>query len=66
MKHIKYTTIHMPKRLLELIDNVIENETLAYSSRTEFIKDAVRRYLETLGYFPPNLNPNKLKKGNKT
>jgi len=56
----------MPKRLLELIDNVIENETLAYSSRTEFIKDAVRRYLETLGYFPPNLNPNKLKNSNKT
>jgi Arc/MetJ-type ribon-helix-helix transcriptional regulator len=42
----KYTTVHMPTVLARMVDEIIENEEGAYSSRSEFIKDAVRRFLE--------------------
>jgi metal-responsive CopG/Arc/MetJ family transcriptional regulator len=48
----KYTTVHIPTVLAQIIDQVIENEECAYSSRSEFIKDAVRRFLEYYGYRP--------------
>jgi len=48
----KYTTVHIPTVLAQIIDEVIENEECAYSSRSEFIKDAVRRFLEYYGYRP--------------
>ena len=51
-KRGKYTTVHIPSVLAEVIDEVIENEECAYSSRSEFIKDAVRRFLEYYGYYP--------------
>jgi Arc/MetJ-type ribon-helix-helix transcriptional regulator len=48
----KYTTVHIPAVLAEVVDQIIENEECAYSSRSEFIKDAVRRFLEYHGYRP--------------
>jgi metal-responsive CopG/Arc/MetJ family transcriptional regulator len=50
----EYTTIHIPKVLAELIDKLVENGEFAYSSRSEFVKDAIRRFLEQYGYYPPN------------
>jgi len=50
----KYTTVHIPTVLAEVIDEIIEIEEGAYSSRSEFIKDAVRRFLEYYGYYPRN------------
>jgi metal-responsive CopG/Arc/MetJ family transcriptional regulator len=51
---IKYTTVHIPTVLAKTIDKVIENGELAYASRSEFIKDAIRRFLEYYGYHPRN------------
>jgi len=48
----KYTTVHIPTTLAESIDGIIERERYAYSSRSEFIKDAIRRFLEYYGYYP--------------
>ena len=36
----KYTTVHIPRALAELINKIIENGEFAYASRSEFIKDA--------------------------
>jgi Arc/MetJ-type ribon-helix-helix transcriptional regulator len=52
----KYTTVHVPTVLARMVDEIIENEEGAYSSRSEFIKDAVRRFLEYYGYYPRNRN----------
>lgn len=38
--------------LAVLIDRLIENGEFAFSSRSEFVKDAIRRYLEYHGYYP--------------
>jgi len=48
----KYTTVHIPTVLAEIIDQIINDEECAYSSRSEFIKDAIRRFLEYYGYRP--------------
>jgi Arc/MetJ-type ribon-helix-helix transcriptional regulator len=48
----KYTTVHIPSVLAEAVDEIIENEEGAYSSRSEFIKDAIRRFLEYYNYYP--------------
>ena len=48
----KYTTVHIPTVLAKVIDEIIEKEQCAYSSRSEFIKDAIRRFLEHYGYYP--------------
>jgi len=50
----EYTTIHIPKVLAGLIDKLVENGEFAYSSCSEFAKDAIRRFLEQYGYYPPN------------
>jgi len=49
-KRIRYTTVHLPVELLQMVDNVIEEGKYGYSSRAEFVKDAIRRYLEWHGY----------------
>lgn len=49
---IKYTTVHIPEPLATLIDKLIKSGEFAYSSRSEFIKDALRRFLEYHGYYP--------------
>jgi Arc/MetJ-type ribon-helix-helix transcriptional regulator len=52
----KYTTVHIPTVLARMVDEIIENEEGAYSSRSEFIKDAVRRFLEYYNHYPRNRN----------
>jgi len=49
-KKRRYTTVHLPVELLQLVDNIIEDGKYGYSSRAEFVKDAIRRYLEWHGY----------------
>ena len=49
---IKYTTVHIPNALAILIDKLIDTGDFAYSSRSEFIKDALRRFLEYHGSYP--------------
>jgi len=41
-----YATIALPDRLVEQIDEVVAIG--AWASRAEFVKDAVRRYLEQI------------------
>jgi Arc/MetJ-type ribon-helix-helix transcriptional regulator len=43
----EYTTVHIPKALVVAIDKVLEAG--AYASRSEFVKEAIRRHLETYG-----------------
>ena len=40
-----YKTIKLPKDLVEQIDEVLEKQSLGYSSRVEIIKDALRGFL---------------------
>ena len=40
-----YTSVSLPDNLLQEIDIVIKNEELGYSSRSEFIKEALRIHL---------------------
>ena len=51
-KPMKYTTVHIPDTLAILIDKLIDSGNFAYSSRSEFIKDAIRRFLEYHGSYP--------------
>lgn len=51
-KKTSYTTVHIPTDLAELIDSMVENGRFAYASRSEFVKDAVRRFLEYHGHYP--------------
>lgn len=52
-----YTTVHIPTALARFIDELIDSEEFAYTSRSEFVKDAIRRALEKHGFYPktPNL-----------
>jgi metal-responsive CopG/Arc/MetJ family transcriptional regulator len=38
--------VQLPKDLLDRVDEAVEHESLGYSSRAEFIKEAVRLRLE--------------------
>ena len=38
----KYSTIQIPKSLMEEVDRIVNLEVLGYTSRMEFVKDAVR------------------------
>ena len=49
-KKAQYTTVHLPIELLKIVDCIIEDGKYGYSSRAEFVKDAIRRYLEWHGY----------------
>jgi Arc/MetJ-type ribon-helix-helix transcriptional regulator len=49
---MKYTAVHIPEMLAILIDKLIDSGEFAYSSRSEFVKDALRRFLEYHGYYP--------------
>lgn len=40
-----WQTVTLPTQLLELVDEVIENSKLGYTSKSEFIKEAVRERL---------------------
>ncbi len=43
----KYITVSLPEKLIEKIDNVLKD--YGYSSRPEFIKEAIRDKLKSLG-----------------
>ena len=46
-----YTTIKLPKEFAELIDELVSDKKLGYSSRTEVVKQAVREYYEKMKKF---------------
>jgi Arc/MetJ-type ribon-helix-helix transcriptional regulator len=58
----KYTTVHIPSALADLIDEILEEGEFAYASRSEYIKDAVRRHLEYHGYYPKKKNTEQTRK----
>ncbi len=39
----KYTTVKIPNKLVELIDNFLDNNP-EYTSRTDIIKESLRNY----------------------
>ncbi len=41
-----YTNISLPKDLAEKIDKIIQKSKKGYKTRSEFVKDAVRRLLD--------------------
>jgi metal-responsive CopG/Arc/MetJ family transcriptional regulator len=41
-----YTTIRLPKELVDQIDAFLQRQSLGYTSRAEVVKDAVRNFLE--------------------
>ena len=43
-----WKTIQLPEELLDRVDNLVERPELGYTSRAEFIKEAVRLRVETL------------------
>jgi len=47
VKENEYRIIKLPKDLTDLIDQMMGK--MGYKTRTEFVKDAVRRLLETYG-----------------
>jgi len=43
-----WKTIQLPEELLDRVDSLVERPELGYTSRSEFIKEAVRLRVETL------------------
>ena len=43
-----YTTVRLPKELMEEIDQIIKRGIRGYKSRSEFIKEAIRKRFEEL------------------
>jgi hypothetical protein len=41
-----YTTVRLPKELMQEIDDLIKRRVRGYKSRSEFIKEAIRRRLD--------------------
>lgn len=41
-----YTTVRLPKELMLEIDDIIRRRVRGYKSRSEFIKEAIRRRLD--------------------
>jgi len=46
----EWITIKLPKDLVDRIDNLIESGRYGYTSRADFVSDAVRRLLKEYGY----------------
>ena len=44
----EYTTVRLPKELMEEIDNILKRGVMGYKSRAEFIKEAIREKLRTI------------------
>jgi Arc/MetJ-type ribon-helix-helix transcriptional regulator len=44
----EYTTVRLPKELMEEIDNILKRGVMGYKSRAEFIKEAIREKLKTI------------------
>lgn len=43
-----WKTIQLPEELLQRVDEIVEKSELGYTSRSEFIKEAVRLRVETV------------------
>ena len=41
-----YTTIKLPKELLEQIENIIDSKKYGFKTKPEFIKEAIREHLK--------------------
>ncbi len=54
-----YTTVRLPKELMKEIDQIIKRGTRGYKSRSEFIKEALRKRFEELqiAQLTPQLPP---------
>ena len=48
----KWKAVNIPIALVERIDLVIKSGKYGYTSRADFVVDAVRRLLRELGYYP--------------
>jgi len=44
----EWKTVQLPKRLLHHVDKIVEIQELGYTSRSEFIKEAVRLRIEEI------------------
>ena len=44
----EYTTVRLPKKLMEEIDNILKRGVMGYKSRAEFIKEVIREKLKTI------------------
>jgi len=53
----EYTTVRLPKELMDVIDNIITSGVGSYKSRAEFIKEALRRRFEELHMLTPAPEP---------
>ena len=47
-KKDSYRTIRLPKELVEEIEEIIRDKSLGYTSKADFVKDAVRRRIEEI------------------
>jgi metal-responsive CopG/Arc/MetJ family transcriptional regulator len=45
-KSDNYTTVRLPKELIQEIDEIIKRKIRGYRSRSEFIKEAIRKRLD--------------------
>jgi metal-responsive CopG/Arc/MetJ family transcriptional regulator len=45
-----YSTVRIPKELIDQIDAFLKKQSLGYTSRAEVVKDAVRSFLEKKGF----------------
>lgn len=48
MSRQRWRTVQLPEELLRRVDEIVSHPEFGYTSRSEFIKDAVRRRLEEL------------------
>lgn len=49
----EYTTVRLPKELMDEIDQIIKHGIRGYKSRAEFIKEAIRKRFEELKSIQP-------------
>nr|MDO8100187.1 ribbon-helix-helix domain-containing protein [Candidatus Njordarchaeota archaeon] len=47
-KRPQWKTVQLPEELLKRVDSLVDRPELGYTSRSEFIKEAVRLRIETL------------------
>ena len=51
-----YTTVRLPKEIMDEIDQIIKRGIRGYKSRSEFIKEAIRKRFEELNTAQPTPN----------
>jgi Arc/MetJ-type ribon-helix-helix transcriptional regulator len=44
----EYTTVRLPKKLVDQVDSFLQTQSLGYTSRADVVKDAVRDFLEKM------------------